>query len=192
MSVLVAYASAHSSTAVIAQQIADRLMKSGFTALVRPVDQIQSIALHQTVVLGSEVQQQECLPEATEFLRRFSGQLSKLPVWLFSTGPVSEPNDIFGLKVRALVDPAGYESPAVADAPDAIQVRDHRHFADVFQRGRWSLLADLFLKVCGGSPADRRDWRNVNAWAADIARELHRIDHVKERRRLHLSVRGRP
>jgi menaquinone-dependent protoporphyrinogen oxidase len=192
MSVLIAYAGAEWSTAEIAQQIADRLMKAGVAAVVRSVNQIERIHLHQAVVLGSAVHDQEWLPEAAEFLGRFSGELPKLPLWLFSTGPANESVGVFGSKVAALVERTLLHGAAVAGTHDAIHFRDHQHFAGGFERGVWRSLGDLFLKICGGSSDDHRDWRDVNAWAADIARELQRIDHIKERRRLHLSVRGRP
>lgn len=192
MSVLVTYASSQSSTAEIADQIADRLLKSGVATVVRPVNQVASLQLHRAVILGSTLHDREWLPEATEFLRRFSGELAKLPIWLFSTGSLNQPNQPFGRKIAAVVDRSRHQSAGVSSARDATNVRGHRHFAGVFEQGGWSVLADLFSKVCGGSRADRRDWRNVNEWAAGIARELQSSDRIKERRRLHLSVRGRP
>jgi menaquinone-dependent protoporphyrinogen oxidase len=192
MSVLIAYVGVEWSTAEIAQQIADRLLKAGVAAVVRSVNQIERIDSHQAVVLGSAIQDQEWLPEAAEFLGRFSGELPKLPLWLFSTGSVNESGGLLGSKAAALLERTLPHGAAVAGTRDAIQVRDHRHFAGGFERGVWSSLGDLFLKICGGSPNGDRDWCDVNAWAADIARELQRIDRVKERRRLHLSVRGRP
>ena len=192
MTVLVAYASAHGSTAGIALQIADRLLKSGFAAVARPVAQITDLQPYQAVVLGSAIHDQAWLPEAAEFLSRHQHELAKLPVWLFSACSVGESNSFFGPKVTALIRRARHECSAVAAARDTIHFRNHRYFTGAFERGGWSLLGDLFLKVCGGSPGDHRDWRDINEWAAGIARELQGIDRVKERRRLHLSVRGRP
>jgi len=192
MTILVAYASLHASTAEIARQIADRLMKSGFAAVARPVNQVDSLQPYQAVVLGSAVHNQAWLPEAADFLTKFANELTKRPVWLFSTCSVGETSSFFGPKLTALIRRARHESAAVASARDAIHFRDHHYFAGAFERGGWSLLGDLFLKVCGGSPGDHRDWRDINEWAAGIARELQGVDRIKERRRLHVSVRGRP
>ncbi len=186
MTVLVAYASAHSSASRIAQQIADRLLKSGFAAAARPVGDIVSLQPYRAVVLGSHVRQQVWLPEAAEFLHRFVGQFAKLPVWLFSSGSSDETSP------KGAIRRTGHESQALTGAPAAIRFRDQRHFAGAFERAGSNPFFDLFSKVCGGSPADKRDWREINEWAASIARELQGIDHVKERRRLHLSVRGKP
>lgn len=192
MTVLVAYASAHASTAGIAQQIADRLLKSGFAAVARPVTQINDLQPYQAVVLGSAIHNQAWLPEAADFLSKHAGELVKLPVWLFSACSVGETSSFFGPHVTAQIRRKRHECAAVADARAAIHFRDHRHFAGAFARGNWSLLGDLFLKICGASPGDHRDWHDINEWADGIARELQGIDRVRERRRLHLSVRGRP
>lgn len=190
MSVLIVHATARQSSVEIAQQIADRLVKSGFAVSVRPVQKVESIQSGQPVVLGSDLYEQEWLPDAFEFLRRFSVELARSPVWLFSAGPKGERS--LDPKVLSLVHHDSNRRAAVAAECDTIRARDHRLFSGEFERGAWSMLGDLFSKICGGSPADHRDWRDINAWASDIARELQRLDHLKERRRLHLSVRGRP
>lgn len=190
MTVLVAYASAHASTVGIAQQIADRLLKSGLSAVARPVDEIDHLRRYQAVVLGSAVQNQQWLPEVAAFLRKFAGPLVKRPAWLFSSSSVGATSSFFGPRVTELVHRERSESDALSS--DTVQFRDYRHFTGDFERGGWSPLGDLFLKICGGSAGDHCDWRDVNDWTAGIARELQGIDHAKERRRLHLSVRGKP
>jgi menaquinone-dependent protoporphyrinogen oxidase len=192
MTILVAYASLHASTAEIARQIADRLMKAGFAAVARPANQVDNLQPYQAVVLGSAVQDQAWLPEAAHFLTQFASELTKRPVWLFSTCAVGETTGLLGPIVTAPVPRTRHESAAVAAARDSVHFRDHHYFAGAFERGGWSLLGDLFFKVCGGSPGDDRDWRDINEWAARIAQELQGADRIKERRRLHVSVRGRP
>ncbi|HEY0468246.1 MAG TPA: flavodoxin domain-containing protein [Polyangiaceae bacterium] len=192
MTVLVAYASVHASTAEIARQIADRLLKSGLAAVARSVNQVESLQPYQAVVLGSAVHNQAWLPEAASFLTRFETELAKRPVWLFSACSVGETSSFFGPKLTGLIRRTRPELARVAGARDTIHFRDHHYFAGAFERGGWSVFGDLFLRVCGGSPGDHRDWHDVNDWAGRIARELQGVDHVKERRRLHLSVRGRP
>ena len=191
MSVLITCTSPHRSTAEVAHQIADRLVKSGFEARVRSIEQVESIQSRQPIVIGSDVRDKDWLPQVERFLRRFSSELVKSPVWLFSTGAESEPSS-FGPKLAMLVADPPSESAGLSGARDTIRIRGHRYFGGAFERGGWSLLGDLFSRICGGSPPDHRNWRDVNAWAADIARDLQHIDHVQERRRLHLSVRGRP
>ena len=189
MSVLVSYASAHSSTVEIAQQIADRLLKAGVAAVVRPVASITSIHQYRAVVLGSTLVGHEWLTDATTFLQAFADELQRVPVWLFSSAEVAE-GDSPGSPPHVLVPLQ--DSAAVAHGRRLIRIRDHRQFASTCGRPSWSELRDLFLKICGGSVEARADLREINDWVHGIARELQAIDHARERRRLHLSVRGRP
>lgn len=189
MSVLIGYTSATWSSVEIAQQLADRLMKAGVAAVVRPIDSIESLRPYQAIVLGSALDDQDWLPGAAEFLRKFSEDLARLPLWLFSAGSVKELGSPFDSRIAALL---GHPCAPAGKAQDRVQFRGHRHFAGTFERSAWSLLSDLFLKICGGTPDDRRDWHAINEWASEIAREVQALDHLRERRRLHLSVRGRP
>ena len=191
LTVLVAYANTHASTAEIAQQIADRLRKSGFRGALRPVDRIDSLQPYRAVVIGSALHNQDWLPDAAEFLSKFAGELSTRPVWLFSSCPSDDTSSSLGTTEAAPIASERPESAAVVHARKAIRIRDHRQFVGDFERGGWESLGDLFSKVCGGLPADPRDFRDINEWASGIARELQAIDGKRERRRLHMSVRGR-
>jgi menaquinone-dependent protoporphyrinogen oxidase len=191
MSVLIAYASLNSAAAEIAEQIADRLLKAGFASVLRPADQVENLQQHQLIVLGSTVQGHDWQPEAADFLLRFSDELAKLPVWLFSCSASQHIGSV-GWRTAAPVDSAPHESAAVARARDAVQFRDHCHFSSAFSQPRPSEMEKLFWQICNRAPSDCCDTRLVNAWAARIARELHALDHDRERRRLHLSVRGKP
>jgi menaquinone-dependent protoporphyrinogen oxidase len=186
VSVLIAYASALPSTAETAQRIADRLLKSGVAAIVRPIDRVTSIQQHQAVLVGSALQAQDWVPEAADFLRGFCDELLRVPVWLFSTIESAEFDPRVSASARL------QESSTVVYAREVIRIRDHHSFACAGARGRWSQLRDVFWKVCGGSPEEDRAGRDVDDWANGIARQLQALDHAQERRRLHLSVRGRP
>jgi menaquinone-dependent protoporphyrinogen oxidase len=186
VNILVAYAGLPAS-AEIAQQIADRLRKAGLAAAARPVDQVDGIDAYQAVVVGSSVRDQAWLPEASAFLSRFASRLAKVPVWLFSAYAISD----VGQNLRpGLIRARPPEGAALTEGQTAIHFRGHRSFAGA--RGRGGTFFDLLLRVCGGSLNSPREFRDINDWAARIARELHVIDYAKERRRLHLSVRGRP
>ena len=188
MNVLVAYAGVPASAA-IAQQIADRLRKAGLPAAVRAIEQVDRLEPYRAVVLGSALRDRAWLPEASAFLSKFASGLAKVPVWLFSAHTLAEPSRDFDS--RLIRDPRT-DSAAAMDARAVIQFRDHRCLASALARGRWDTLFGLLLQVCGGSSCVPREDRDINDWTAKIARELHIIEHARERRRLHLSVRGRP
>lgn len=64
MKVLVGHASACGSTKGIAQEIGDRLTHAGLQADVRPVDEVDTLAGYDAVVLGSAVHNMAWLPQA--------------------------------------------------------------------------------------------------------------------------------
>jgi len=190
MTVLVAYACAHESTTEIARQLADRFGKSGFAAVARPVSTITSIQNYHAVVLGSALRDHAWQPEATEFLARFAGESSRRPVWLFSTCSVADDGRFF--ESTATTAAHRHEVATAAGSHDPIPLRDYHHFPGGYEPRRWSFIADLWSKLCGGFSVDQRDWHDVNEWADSIVRQLLIADRVKERRRLRISVRGRP
>lgn len=192
VTILVGYASAHGSARGIAQQIGDRLMKAGFRVAARPLAEVETVTQYEALVLGSAIHDQAWLPQGSEFLTRHASELAKRPVWLFSVSSVSDTQSVFEPTITRLTRRLHHETRAAAAACRVIEPRDHRQFEGVIERGDWGRAGDLFLKLCGGYPGDRRDFRDVDDWAHDIARELQTRDHAQERRRLHLMVRGKP
>src|SRR5690242_8555228 len=91
--VLVAYASKHQSTAEIATSIAHTLTQ--FKALevtIQPIENVEYITGYDAVVLGSAIYAGNWRPAAAEFLRLHAQELAKIPVWLFSSGPIGAGN----------------------------------------------------------------------------------------------------
>ena len=88
MRVLVAAASRHESTQEIAEAIAATMTDRGIEAAAVPVEQVASLDGFDAVVLGSAVYMGRWLGEARRFARLHASELCRLPVWLFSSGPV--------------------------------------------------------------------------------------------------------
>lgn len=183
MTVLVAYASPRGSTNETAQAIGDRLLKGGFRVAVRPLAEVAQVKPYEAVVLGSDLQQGEWLPSAIEFLTRHARELAQRPVWLFSVSPEAAPPG-------PRSEPS--EHPIAPRLARLIQPKDQRGFVRHTERGEWEKASALLWKVCAGSSTEPAPLRDVNDWANGIARELQALDRVKERRRLHLRVRGKP
>ena len=90
MTVLVAYASKHGSTAGIAEAIADALTDHEVKAEAKSVDTIEDLGPYEAVILGSAVYAGSWMKDAVTFAERHAGELARMPVWLFSSGPLGE------------------------------------------------------------------------------------------------------
>lgn len=178
MKVLVTYASRHGSTRGIAERIAQTIQRSGLDASLRPIGQDGSVEQFDAYVIGSAAYLTSWLREATAFVRAHQDLLAGKPVWLFSSGPVGPDKvDQQGRNVLVTSIPkefAGFET--------TIHPRDERVFfgawdpdseprglADRFVRG----FTGLFPGIKSSMPfGDFRDWREIEAWAEGIAKEL--------------------
>lgn len=161
--VLVAYGTKHGATAEIAEAIGKALIAAGLGVDVRRARRVRSLAPYQAVVLGSAVYAGRWRRDAMRLLRR--EELRERTVWLFSSGPVGEDKG----------DPEQLERftrpPRVQQLAAAIGAREHVVFG--------GMIADdagfIRKKMARNIPPelrDRRDWRQIDAWARSIAAAL--------------------
>jgi menaquinone-dependent protoporphyrinogen oxidase len=167
MTILVGYASAHGSTAEIADRIASVLRRRGWDVDVAPVQDVTDPGVYDAIVLGSAIHNQAWLPRATEFVQDHQDVLRSRPVWLFSAGMAD------GLP-RWLRNAArsSQERRIAHTLRDAVRPRGHHLFsgdtpAEVFPRS-----SRLLMRAVGMRFGDHRDWKDIQAWAEDIAGAL--------------------
>src|SRR5574338_1050632 len=86
MKVLVAAASRHGSTEMIADCIHEELEYGGCQADLADADSVTSIADYDAVILGSAVYSGHWLKGARKLAGRLETELRGKPVWLFSSG----------------------------------------------------------------------------------------------------------
>jgi menaquinone-dependent protoporphyrinogen oxidase len=94
--VLVTVASKHGSTYEIAKEIGSELATRGMDVSVVPVQDVQTTDEYDAVILGSAIHMGQWMKPAKEFAARETAILASRPVWLFSSGPVtnrSKPDD---------------------------------------------------------------------------------------------------
>ena len=110
-------------------------------------------------------------------MRRSRANLAEKPVWLFSSGPVgTEPIDAEGRDQKEAAIPKG-----MPELCEAVHARDHHVFFGANQRDRKPKgFAERFLSLMpaakeGLPEGDFRDWPEIEAWAAGIARELQPV-----------------
>ena len=158
MKVLVAYASKHGSTEEVAGRIGKALRQEGLDTVVLPVGSIQSLDAYGAIVVGSSVYFEAWSREAADWVRRHREELNRIPVWLFSMGPVGD---------KEL--PVARE---VAEFDAMIKPRDHRVFSGVIDRTKLNFAERLMVKGVGAPEGDFRDWGAIDAWAIAIAEAL--------------------
>ncbi len=160
MRVLVTAASRHGSTAEIATELGKALRGAlpGAGVDVVPLSRVGDLACYDAVVLGSAVYFGQWLEEARWQVTLHAEALRQRPVWLFSSGPVSDPS-------------VSEAEPADAiELAAAVGARDHVMFPGALHRGLLDTGERLSLDRT--TDADYRDWPAVRAWADRIAADL--------------------
>jgi menaquinone-dependent protoporphyrinogen oxidase len=160
MKVLVSVASRHGASFEIAEAISATLAGAGFQTAVLPPDAVTSIEGYDAVVLGSSVYVGHWMDSATSFVERFGDEIRRLPVWIFSSGPLGH-------------EPTPEDEPAdVAEIVAATGAREHRVFAGQVDRSRLGLGEKVLLTAVRAPEGDFRPWEEIRAWASGIAAEL--------------------
>ena len=169
MKMLIAVASKHGSTREIADAIGEELRAAGQQADVRDVDDAGDVAAYDAAIVGSAVYLGNWLPEARRFVEDARAQLSAMPVWLFSSGPI----------VLSGGGQIGHDQPTPEDAPahldellDATRARDHHIFVGKVDRHALNMLERLAVRAAKAPEGDFRDWDDVRGWARGIAAAL--------------------
>jgi menaquinone-dependent protoporphyrinogen oxidase len=160
--VLITAASRHDPTHEIAEVIAAGLTQRGIDAEARPLEQITTLDGFDAVVVGSAIYMGRWLKTARVFLAQHATELSSVPVWLFSSGPLGPPDHLI---------PAA-ESTDTEQLVDLIRARGHRVFAGRLERASLGLAERAAVKAVHAPEGDCRDWDAIDAFAGEIASEL--------------------
>jgi len=158
--VLVAYGSRNGGTAEIAEWIADELRTHGLSVDCSSARAVTSVAGYDAVVVGGAIYLRRWHKDARSFVRRYSAELSELPVWLFSSGPV-DPDTVV---------PSPDAVPWVRRAGARVHARTHITFG-----GRLtSDSPDWFARrlAARSGTEDYRDPVAVRSFARGIAADL--------------------
>jgi menaquinone-dependent protoporphyrinogen oxidase len=161
MKVLVAVASRHAATRDIAEVIADELRTSGLDVDLRDAEAVTDIGDYDAVVLGSAVYTGGWLAPARHLVDFQGLALRKVPVWLFSSGPIGTSDP------KQLGDP-----PEVPYLMRATEAREHKTFAGRLDKESLDLAERLVSKVTEAPEGDYRDLGEVIGWASSIALQL--------------------
>jgi menaquinone-dependent protoporphyrinogen oxidase len=162
--VLVAYASKRGSTAEIAEVVAETLREGGLEVDCRAAGEVAGVDGYDAIVLGSAVYMKRWQGDAKHFLRGHAEQLSGLPFWVFSSGPVGDP--------ATAPDPSWLEPPRIIDRARQLGVRDHVVFGGRVPTNPRGPVERAMAKNTPAQYRDLRDWEEIRSWARRIAAEL--------------------
>lgn len=166
--VLVAYGTHHGATQGIAERIAASLRANRVDATAMPVDAVRDAGGYDGYVIGSAVYATHWLGPVKSFVHRNRPLLKRHPVWLFSSGPLS--NDPCDLAEATPRDVAAIERD--------VEARGHLVFAGAWDRGTKPIgLLERAMSVIPAArealpAADYRDWEAIDVFASSIAGEL--------------------
>jgi menaquinone-dependent protoporphyrinogen oxidase len=164
MKVLIAVASKHGSTREIAQAVGDEVQKANIAVDILDLAKggTTNVSDYDAVILGSAIYAGSWLPEAKQFAQKHHEELSSLPIWLFSSGPLGADN------------PQPHDDPEkLALSMGQVKARDHHVFVGKLDSAQLGLAERLMVKVVHAPGGDFRDWDEVSAWGREIARQLH-------------------
>ncbi len=166
MRVLVSAASKHGATTEVAATIGAALTAEGIESVVVTPAEVTSVYGFDAAVIGSAIYAGHWLQPAKDLLARHREGLARIPVWLFSSGPVGSP-------------PAPAEEPVDAAAVTAlVGARGHRVFPGEIDRHKLGLAEKAILVAVRAPEGDFRPWPEIEAWAADIAAQLGTDSHA--------------
>ncbi|MEH0416703.1 flavodoxin domain-containing protein [Streptomyces sp. B21-083] len=158
--VLVAFGTTNGSTAQIAEAIADVLRKEGLTVEAMPARSVTNLESYDAVVVGGGLYAGRWHSDARHFVRRHARELSRRPLWFFSSGPLDASAS------ERDIPPV----PGVRRAMIRLDVREHVTFGGCLEEGAKGFIARKI--VSSGKGGDFRDFRQIEAWAARIGSEL--------------------
>jgi menaquinone-dependent protoporphyrinogen oxidase len=127
---------------------------------LEPVDLAGDPSAYDAVILGSAVYFGAWERDAIQFAESHSGELRRMPVWLFSSGPLDW--SVAG----APVDPPRRVDDLIA----SVRARGHRIFGGVLDPATAGIVGRNMAEA--GLAGDFRDLPAVRDWARGVAASL--------------------
>ena len=159
MKILVTWASKRGGTEGIGRLIAEVLIQRGYDVVATPVESAPRPRGFDAVILGSGLYANRWLTKGRMYLRYYARDLRKVPVWLFSSGPLDASAD------EGVIDPT-LQVDALMQLVGALE---HKTFGGRLAADAQGFPASAMAREHSG------DWRNtglIRAWAESIADEL--------------------
>ena len=170
MNILIAYATAHGSTAGVAQELGRVLVERDLNITVANVKDVRAVRDYDVLVLGSAIHMGTWLPEMTAFLHAFKDDLTLKPIYLW-------------VNCVRVLEQYGEEHVLEYyldhEMLNRLRVRNIAVFPGKLDlettnwNERWTLAARYDGAAWPSSfNGDYRDWEKIRDWGSHIASEL--------------------
>jgi len=159
MRVLVTWGSKRGGTAGIGAMIAETLKASGVDVVAAPVEQVTSLDGFGGVIIGGALYANLWPWKVRHFVNLNLRALRRVPVWMFSSGPLDASADVKDIPPATVVS-------VLAERVGAL---GHATFGGRLESTARGFPASAMAKTHSG------DWRNadrIHAWAETIAASL--------------------
>lgn len=160
MRVLIAFGSKMGGTEGLARQVGATLRQVGHEVDVREASELDGMQDWDAAVVGGALYAGRWKRSARRFVQRHLDELSRMPVWFFSSGPLDDSareGDIAPTaQVRRLME--------------RVRARGHVTFGGKLSADAQGFIAHAMAKH--GRAGDFRDMQAVENWARKIATEL--------------------
>jgi menaquinone-dependent protoporphyrinogen oxidase len=157
--ILVAWGSERGGTEGIARIIAEVLEQEGFDVAAQPAKSVRDVRGFDAVIVGGALYANRWHRGARTFVERNVEALRRIPVWLFSSGPLDTSTD------QRQIPPV----PQVVVLMERIGACGHATFGGRLLPDARGFPAAAMAKTHSG------DWRHpeqIRAWAASLARDI--------------------
>lgn len=159
MRVLVTWGSRHGGTEGIATRIAAAMRDASIDVELRAAREVDTLAGYDAAIIGGALYANRWHRDARRLVTRHLGALRRIPVWLFSSGPLDSS------AARAPIAPV----TEVAVLMERIGAVGHATFGGRLEPDVTGWMAHAMARSHSG------DWREpaqIRAWAIDIAAQL--------------------
>jgi menaquinone-dependent protoporphyrinogen oxidase len=163
---LVATASKHGSTLEVGERIANAIASTTPEVEVVTIDldevadKLRSVEVSEfdVAIIGSAIYFGRWMDCARSFVESNIGELTKLPVWLFSVGPIGDPPH-----------PEPKDAVNVADIIEETRARGHVVFSGMLDRHGLGFSERAMVTALRAPDGDFREWEKIEAWGHMIA-----------------------
>ena len=165
--ILLAYATRYGSTQEVAETIAATLREDGLEVDLQSMQEVKSLDRYDAVVLGAAIYNAKWNADAHQFVSHHQDALSKLPVAIFTLGPLSG-SDAAKRNSRRQLDSQLAKYPWLK--PVALEI-----FAGKYDPSKPGLnFFERFLPA-----RDYRNWDAIRAWANKLSAQLQHAEMLQ-------------